>query len=103
MIYCTCTIGINGWFPINLPSLGWQKDESNVDVSRTEADSPSMKGLERVVGGLELSVKFAHHDNRERVIHAARGVGWSPVELDVEQDEDWESEGEKRLLPFIFL
>jgi len=54
---------------------------------------PCNHGLDRVVGGLELSIKFAHHNDRERVIHAGRGVGWSPVDLDVEDDEDWQSEG----------
>lgn len=40
-----------------------------------------------------MAVKFAHHNDRERVIHTARGVGWSPIELNVEEDEAWESDG----------
>ena len=51
-------------------------------------------------GGLELCVKFAHHEDRERVIHAARGLGWSPTDLDIEQD-DWESEGESYFWPLL--
>ena len=50
--------------------------------------------LNSVVGGLELSIKFAHHSDRERVIDAGRGVGWSPVNLQVEEEDDWLSDGE---------
>lgn len=46
-----------------------------------------------MVGGLEMAVKFAHHNDRERVIHTARGVGWSPIELNVEEEDAWESDG----------
>ncbi len=48
-------------------------------------------GLQRVVGGLELSIKFAHHEDIERVLHAGRGVGWAP-EFDIEY-RDWEDAG----------
>ena len=51
------------------------------------ADPPDQShdsdGLQRVVGGAELSIKFAHADDRERVVHAGRTMGWSP-EDDVE-------------------
>ncbi|KAL3878157.1 hypothetical protein ACJMK2_030527 [Sinanodonta woodiana] len=80
--------GITGWFSISLPVHGWNRDQSEEDVAVS-----GHRGLERVGGGLELSVKFAHYDDHERVIHAARGVGWSPVDLDVE-DEAWQSEDE---------
>lgn len=70
-----------------MPSAGWSK-ESKPDSS----EEMEKKGLERVGGGLELSIKFAHLDDRERVINAGRGVGWSPMDIDVEQEE-WESEG----------
>ena len=45
-----------------------------------------------MVGGLEISVRFAQQDDRDRVVNAARGVGWSPIDLDVEQP-DWQDEG----------
>ena len=47
--------------------------------------------MERVVGGLELALKFAHHEDRERVVHAARAVGWAP-DFDLES-QDWEETG----------
>ena len=79
--------GYNGWFPINIPVRGWASEET--DPAGHQQDE---NGLNRVGGGIEISIKFAHHEDRERVIHAARGVGWSPVDLDVEQD-GWQSEG----------
>lgn len=57
--------------------------------------------LHRVVGGVELEVKFAHHNDREKVIHAGRNVGWSPVDLQVEDEEEWMSDGEYRHRYFI--
>ncbi|XP_060074176.1 C2 domain-containing protein 3-like [Ylistrum balloti] len=85
--------GISGWFAVNLPQVGWQQDAKYTedDEDRTV---PCNQGLERVVGGVELVVKFAHHNDRDRVIHAARGVGWSPIDLDVEDEEDWQSDDE---------
>ncbi|KAH3835312.1 hypothetical protein DPMN_108663, partial [Dreissena polymorpha] len=82
--------GINGWFPIKIPVSAWNQSDNDREPDEVR---PGTSGLSRVGGGLEISVKFAHHEDRERVIHAARGVGWSPVDLDVEQD-DWESEDE---------
>ncbi|XP_071126216.1 C2 domain-containing protein 3-like [Mytilus edulis] len=80
--------GITGWYAVNSPPSGWNEDTSNTETSSGN------RGLERVVGGLEMAVKFAHHNDRERVIHTARGVGWSPIELNVEEDEAWESDDE---------
>lgn len=57
--------------------------------------------LHRVVGGVELEVKFAHHNDREKVIHAGRNVGWSPVDLQVEDEEEWMSDGRWRHRYFI--
>ncbi|XP_064607644.1 C2 domain-containing protein 3-like [Liolophura sinensis] len=82
--------GISGWYPVHTSTNQWSH---NKDKNQLEEASPSGKGLGRVVGGVELSIKFAHHDDRERVIHAARGVGWSPLDVDVEE-EAWESEDE---------
>ena len=71
---------------------GWASEEPDTGGHQQDED-----GLHRVGGGIEINVKFAHHEDRERVIHAARGVGWSPVDLDVEQD-GWQSEGTVYLL-----
>ena len=78
-----------GWHPINLPSLGW---ESSAHPDQSQESFHGGRGLERVVGGLELSIKFAHHEDLERVVHAARGVGWAP-DYDIEH-RDWESAGD---------
>ena len=91
--------GINGWYPIYVPPVGWGNTAAqrtrteDTDVSRDDRDftPPSVMGLQRVVGGLELSVKFAHHEDLERVLHAGRGVGWAP-DYDIEH-RDWESAG----------
>ena len=84
--------GITGWFPVNIPISAWNQPSGNDREPDRDEVLPGTSGLHRVGGGLELSIKFAHHEDRERVIHAARGMGWSPVDLDIEQD-DWESEG----------
>ena len=63
--------GVSGWYPINLPSMGW--GTSNSELS--EEGHNGNRGLERVVGGVEIQVKFAHNEDLETVVHAARGVG----------------------------
>ena len=75
--------GISGWYSVNAASHGWDVDDELTD----ERLGDLKYRLDRVVGGLELSVKFAHSDDRDRVIDAARGVGWAPVH-DVEH-RDW--------------
>lgn len=47
-----------------------------------------------MVGGLELSISFAHHSDRERVIKAAEGLGWEMAQQD--DEESWE-EGMRKL------
>ena len=54
----------------------------------------------RVVGGLELSLKFGHHDDLERVDHAARGVGWAP-DFDVAH-RDWDEAGTGAMIFFLY-
>lgn len=81
-----CLEGISGWFPITVsPNVS---SEDNMDASGYHGNY-----LHRVVGGVELEVKFAHHNDREKVIHAGRNVGWSPVDLQVEDEEEWMSDG----------
>lgn len=52
---------------------------------------PTRLGLTRVVGGLELRVRFAHQEDLDRVVHAARSVGWAP-DFDIEH-RDWDEAG----------
>ncbi|XP_066282765.1 C2 domain-containing protein 3-like isoform X2 [Branchiostoma lanceolatum] len=77
--------GLHGWYPITRPPLGWERDEDNMHRSPEDPSDQShdSNGLQRIVGGAELSIKFAHADDRERVVHAGRTMGWSP-EDDVE-------------------
>lgn len=62
--------GISGWFGLYTP----QETSSSQHI---------------LVGGLEISINFAHHSDRERAIKAAQGVGWeiSCNEMEVD-DED---------------
>lgn len=41
-----------------------------------------------VVGGVEISVSFAHHSDRERVIKAAQGLGWEMAFTICEREVD---------------
>ncbi|EDL16443.1 mCG116435, isoform CRA_c, partial [Mus musculus] len=55
--------GITGWYPVILPEdKGLPQD---LDL------------MQKIVGGLELSVSFAHPGDRERVLEAAELLGWS--------------------------
>uniref|UniRef100_A0A5F8H9Y7 C2 domain containing 3 centriole elongation regulator n=1 Tax=Monodelphis domestica TaxID=13616 RepID=A0A5F8H9Y7_MONDO len=69
--------GITGWYPVILPEDLASKQ--NTDI------------MQVIVGGLELSVSFAHSGDRERVLEAAKLLGWnfeeSPADLltDVEE------------------
>ncbi|KAM9032696.1 C2 domain-containing protein 3 isoform 3-T3 [Sarcophilus harrisii] len=69
--------GITGWYPVILP-------EDLAAAQNTDI-------MQMIVGGLELSVSFAHSGDRERVLEAAKLLGWSfeedPTDLltDVEQ------------------
>lgn len=48
-----------------------------------------------LVGGLEISINFAHHSDRERVIKAAQGLGWEMARSDHQtQEYDQEAFGD---------
>ncbi|XP_015196932.2 C2 domain-containing protein 3 isoform X1 [Lepisosteus oculatus] len=68
--------GISGWFALTVSQ-----------------DPASSEMLQSTGGGLEISVSFAHHSDRERVLGAARALGWAPGE-DGEGEsgssEEWE-------------
>ncbi|XP_044894687.1 C2 domain-containing protein 3 isoform X4 [Felis catus] len=55
--------GITGWYPIILPEDG--------------ALPHCLELMQKIVGGLELSVSFTHPGDRERVLEAAELLGWS--------------------------
>lgn len=71
--------GIWGWYPVTLSE---------------DAKPPQCtNAMQAVVGGLELSVAFAHQGDRERVLEAAELLGWSSEEIHEDSEDesgDWE-------------
>ncbi|NXC99885.1 C2CD3 protein, partial [Certhia familiaris] len=71
--------GISGWYPVTL---------SGDPMPLRCANAP-----QAIVGGLELSVAFAHQGDRERVLEAAKLLGWSCEEMHEDSEDesgDWE-------------
>lgn len=79
--------GLSGWHPIHLAAVGWDFSASQSD-HRPEDSQSSLGNLDRIVGGVELKVAFAHEKDLDAVLDAAHGVGWSPFE-----DAEWERGG----------
>uniref|UniRef100_A0A3Q2QQ88 C2 domain containing 3 centriole elongation regulator n=1 Tax=Fundulus heteroclitus TaxID=8078 RepID=A0A3Q2QQ88_FUNHE len=78
--------GISGWFGLYL----------------VREKRPSQPG-HILVGGLEASISFAHHSDREKVIKAARGLGWETAHGDRAPQDDEECwEGATRKLSLTF-
>ncbi|XP_036005589.1 C2 domain-containing protein 3 isoform X2 [Fundulus heteroclitus] len=78
--------GISGWFGLYL----------------VREKRPSQPG-HILVGGLEASISFAHHSDREKVIKAARGLGWETAHGDrapQDDEECWEGASRKLSLTF---
>uniref|UniRef100_UPI003AACA4FA C2 domain-containing protein 3 n=1 Tax=Centroberyx gerrardi TaxID=166262 RepID=UPI003AACA4FA len=78
--------GISGWFGVYVPQdLGPSHDHHIL------------------VGGLEISINFAHHADKERVIKAAQGLGWEMGQKDYERQDDeeaWEESTRTMYLTF---
>ncbi|XP_049582446.1 C2 domain-containing protein 3 isoform X2 [Syngnathus scovelli] len=72
------TTGISGWFGISAARESPQSQHASV-------------------GGLEISIGFAHHSERERLIRVARDLGWDPTRAQVDCDElgAWELSARK--------
>ncbi|XP_021239807.1 C2 domain-containing protein 3 isoform X3 [Numida meleagris] len=71
--------GITGWYPVTLSEDVMPSHPTNI--------------MQTVVGGLELSVTFAHHDDRERVLEAAKLLGWNgeqSLEDSMDESDEWE-------------
>uniref|UniRef100_A0A8D0H8P9 C2 domain containing 3 centriole elongation regulator n=1 Tax=Sphenodon punctatus TaxID=8508 RepID=A0A8D0H8P9_SPHPU len=66
--------GIKGWYPVTLPD----------DL----LPSPCTNIMQTIVGGLEISVSFAHPGDRERVVEAAKLLGWNQDEDSTEEEEE---------------
>ena len=67
-----CILGIKGW--------------QSVEYAEEHPEHSDGAGL----GGLEVLIKFAQANDRENVIDAARAVGWSPLNRDLEENSLWE-------------
>ncbi|KAM4682327.1 C2 domain-containing protein 3 isoform 3-T3 [Amazona ochrocephala] len=66
--------GVSGWYPVTLPE----------DVMPPHCTSI----MQAIVGGLELSVTFARQDDRERVLEAAKLLGWNSEEIHKDSTDD---------------
>lgn len=73
--------GIKGWLPVLSPSVGWQIKAHELNLNEE---------LFRINGGLEIVVRFAQQDDRNRVIEAAKSVGWirNDIAFDLPLDND---------------
>ncbi|KAM6988093.1 C2 domain-containing protein 3 isoform 2-T2 [Tautogolabrus adspersus] len=77
--------GISGWFGLYIPQ-----------------DTSSSQHQHILVGGLEISVNFAHHSDRERVIKAAQGVGWERAQNEMQDEEEEDLEDSTRKISLTF-
>ncbi|NXC49030.1 C2CD3 protein, partial [Penelope pileata] len=71
--------GITGWYPVTLSEDVMPSRCTNI--------------MQAIVGGLELSVTFAHHSDRERVLEAAKLLGWNSeesLEDSMDESDEWE-------------
>ncbi|XP_065601799.1 C2 domain-containing protein 3 [Cyrtonyx montezumae] len=71
--------GITGWYPVTLSEGVIPSHCTNI--------------MQTIVGGLELSVSFAHHNDRERVLEAAQLWGWNSEESfedSMDESSEWE-------------
>ncbi|KAM6417020.1 LOW QUALITY PROTEIN: C2 domain-containing protein 3 [Pluvialis apricaria] len=71
--------GITGWYPVTLSEDLMPSHCTNV--------------MQAIVGGLELSVTFAHQDDRERVLEAAKLLAWNgeeSLEDSMGDSDEWE-------------
>ncbi|NWH80771.1 C2CD3 protein, partial [Piaya cayana] len=71
--------GITGWYPVTLSEDLMPSHCTNV--------------MQAIVGGLELSVTFAHQDDRERILEAAKLLGWNCEERygdSMDDSDEWE-------------
>ncbi|XP_048388551.2 C2 domain-containing protein 3 isoform X2 [Stegostoma tigrinum] len=67
--------GISGWYAVSLPEL---------------ITSQSCGALQNLGGGLEISIHFAHPNDRERVIKAAEALDWR-CGTSEEKVKEWQS------------
>uniref|UniRef100_A0A8C0GHF8 C2 domain containing 3 centriole elongation regulator n=1 Tax=Chelonoidis abingdonii TaxID=106734 RepID=A0A8C0GHF8_CHEAB len=70
--------GITGWYSVTLPEDLVPSHCTNI--------------MENIVGGLELSITFAHHGDREQVVEAAKLLGWNHEqnhEDSMDDDDEW--------------
>uniref|UniRef100_A0A8C0F4J9 C2 domain containing 3 centriole elongation regulator n=1 Tax=Bubo bubo TaxID=30461 RepID=A0A8C0F4J9_BUBBB len=79
--------GITGWYPVTLSEDLMPSHCTNV--------------MQAIVGGLELSVTFTHWGDRERVLEAAKLLGWNSEEShedSVDDSDKWEQSASPAVL-----
>lgn len=60
-------------------------------------ESGSSRHQHVLVGGLNISIRFAHHSDRDRVTQAAQAAGWEAIRSDGQEREDDCTESNKSL------
>ncbi|XP_042342657.1 C2 domain-containing protein 3 [Plectropomus leopardus] len=75
--------GISGWFGVYIPQETGSSQHQHI-----------------LVGGLEISIHFAHHSDRERVIKAAQGLSWEISQHELQDDDAWGDSMKKMSLTF---
>ncbi|KAI6079219.1 C2 domain-containing protein 3 isoform X4 [Aix galericulata] len=71
--------GITGWYPVTLAEDAMPSHRTNI--------------MQAIGGGLELSVTFAQHGDRERVLEAAKLLGWTSEESpedSLDESDEWD-------------
>ncbi|XP_070762183.1 C2 domain-containing protein 3 [Enoplosus armatus] len=72
--------GISGWFGVYIPQ-----------------ETSSSQHQHALVGGLEISINFGHHSDRERVVKAAQGVGWEITQNEMQDAEEAWGDGMRKM------
>lgn len=72
--------GISGWFGVAPPEEAGSSQHQHV-----------------LVGGLNISIRFAHHSDRDRVTQAAQAGGWETTHNAIQEREDAWTESSKSL------
>ena len=66
------------------------RQNRNQSKRKTDADE-----FQKMIGGLELAVKFGKETDRELVINTARGAGWSPLESIETHEESFQDSDQR--------
>ncbi|XP_071951617.1 C2 domain-containing protein 3-like [Antedon mediterranea] len=97
----TSKTGVKGWYPLYIPPLGWDNaSEAIQSLQHQEQYAPksaSQSPNDRVGGGLEVLISLAHQHDQEKVIHAARSLGWAPDDS-MQDMEGWPKQDDHMMM-----